>query len=52
MIYLAIAVLLFVLSLAMESYAISPDRERKRGINQMADASRKRQEQKRTWPRL
>lgn len=49
---LAIILLLMLLVMGLESYFLSPERKRKKELNQMADASRKRQEKKRTWPKL
>jgi hypothetical protein len=51
MIGFAIAMLLLLMAMGMESYCLSLRWELKKEINRLADASRKRQEYKRTWPR-
>lgn len=50
MMILAIILMLMLLVMGLESYFLSPERHRKKEIAKMADASRNRQEKKRTWP--
>lgn len=51
MIGFAMAIVLLLFAMGMESYCLSLRWQLKKEINKMADASRNRQEYKRTWPR-